>query len=182
MLTSLRFLCVIFVLVLLPAGISADSSKNTESLIACGQANVGEKAPWLSGWTLNEKVFNIQKPFRDDKVERLALVFWASWCVPCRQGMSILSDARDRLEKQGVAVILVNYGEDEKKVKDYISQTAYPFPVVLDPSGRNAKYYLVNREGKVLLPKTVLIGRDGSVEAILGKEGDDYLERILAGK
>lgn len=55
-------------------------------LAASGAAVVGEKAPWLAGWKLEESLFSIDKRFADPTVERLVLVFWATFFQPCRVG------------------------------------------------------------------------------------------------
>ena len=156
----------------------------TESLARSGKAVVGEKAPWLSGWTLKNEVFNIRKPFDDPAVKRLSIVFFATWCKPCREGFEKkLVPAASRLEKAGVFVVVVDVAEKEEKVRTWVRKRKLPFPVVLDPYGNSRKTYLRNGEqAESKIPLTVLIGRDGNIEAIFRAEGRDYIERIIAGK
>ena len=69
---------------------------------------------------------------------RVALVYFATWCVPCRAGMKKLVESRQELEQNGVKVILVNAGErEEAKIKKMVETLgATVFPVVLDPYKR----------------------------------------------
>jgi len=149
----------------------------TESHQSSGEATVGEAAPWLSGWTLVDEVFNTQKVFKDESVNRVALVFWASWCAPCKKGVKELNKHCAELNELGIKVVLVNSAESEETVREFFGENGPLFTVVLDPYSTNRETYMPSP-----LPKTVLIGRDGKVEAIFGKEDTDYIQRIIDGK
>lgn len=157
------------------------ASASTESLSFSGSAIVGEPAPWLSGWTLEDKVFNINKPFEDESVDRLVLVFWATWCKPCRKGIAQLTANQPELEEAGIRIVLINLGEKEDKVREYLEDNPQPYTVVLDPFEKSVDTYL-DIHGTATLPKTVLIRPDGVVEAIFGSEDEDYVQRIIDGK
>jgi thiol-disulfide isomerase/thioredoxin len=45
---------------------------------------------------------------------RIAMVFWATWCVNCAEEVKILGQNKAALESNGVAVVLVNIGEREE--------------------------------------------------------------------
>jgi len=158
----------------------AGESTTTELLPACGKARVGEQAPWFSGWTLEDQIFNIRKPFTDGDNRRLALVFWATWCSPCRQGLERLSEAAESLDKAGIAVALVNVGESKKEVLKFFKGSEPDFPVVLDPYQNCTASYLLRPDGRLSLPLTALISKDGMIDLLMGAEGNDYIERILA--
>jgi thiol-disulfide isomerase/thioredoxin len=168
--------CVL-VLAATPSWAAAESK--TQVLPACGQARIGEQAPWLSGWTLDEKVFNIRKPFESGENSRLALVFWATWCKPCVKGLERLTESAAALEEAGIAVVLVNVGERKEKVLEFFMESEPPFLVVLDPYQVSCDSYLRRPSGEWALPFTALINPDGVVERLLGAEGDDYIERML---
>lgn len=158
----------------LPAVIRA-----TESLSRSGEASVSEAAPWLSGWTTDERVWNLKRAFADSLTTRVALVFFATWCPPCREGITRLTARASELRAAGVGVVLVDFKEDARKVERFVGASP-AFPVVLDRFGTTEKTYLRSGEEPVTLPRTVIVGRDGVVQAIFGTEGGDYVDRILA--
>lgn len=171
---------LIFILCLAGSAGAADPVA-TESLNRSGDAAVSRPAPWLAGWTLDDQVWNLRKAFADTTSQRVALVFFATWCAPCRQGIERLSARAADLRAAGVKVILVDFQEEAEKVRRFVG-AAPPFPVVLDRFGATEKSYLRTGDEPVRLPRTVLIGRDGNVQAIFGSEGEDYVDRILAGR
>ncbi len=162
-----------------PTAAGAGEALVSEQLARCGEAAVGEEAPWLAGWTLDEQVFNIAKPFAGDDVERLVLVFWATWCQPCRRGLVELAANADRLDAAGAHVALVNVGEDNATVAGFLDKTPLPFEVVLDPYRNSVDTYLLRPDGRTALPLTVVLDRDRTVRRVIGAEGHDYVDLIL---
>ena len=164
---------VLLIVVLFPCLLFAA----TESLQSSGEATVGEAAPWLSGWTLADEVFNTKKVFKDESINRVALVFWASRCAPCKKGIRDLNKHSAEFNNHGIKVVLVNSAESGETIREFFGEKGPLFTVVLDPYSKNRETYMPSP-----LPKTVLIGRDGNVEAIFGKEDTDYVQRIIDGK
>jgi len=156
-------------------------AKQSEILHKSGEAIIGQPAPWVSGWTLDDQVFNLKKAFEDPAVKRVAFVFWATWCAPCKEGMKRLCSAKGKLDANGVKVVLFNMDEQSEleKVRKFVRQNSVSFPVVLDPYGRAKTPYLDDGNGSLSLPRTVIVGRDGKVIRIIGSEGDDYIEQIV---
>jgi thiol-disulfide isomerase/thioredoxin len=154
----------------------------TTSMPQSGQAIVGQDAPFLSGWTISSKVFSTAKALKDPDSERIALVFWATWCQPCLNGLKVLNAASAKLKANGIDLVLVNYGEDQETIQAFLKKHPVRFPVVMDRWDKSGAAYLYDETGKVTLPRTVLIDKEGRVEAIFSSEGDDYVERILAGE
>lgn len=86
--------------------------------------------------------------------------FWASWCLECRQEMSVLKRLHRELAPQGFAIVGVNAREKKEAVSRYVKERDLTFPVVLDPGGKISALY-----GVVGLPATFLVGRDGRAVA-----------------
>ena len=86
---------------------------------------------------------------------------WATWCPPCRAEMPALHEFYLAHQAEGFALLAVNAGEDRATVADFIAQTGFTFPVLLDP-GEN----ISNGLGVNGLPTSILIGRDGKVAYI----------------
>jgi len=170
-----------------PAAAADDAAKKaaadtTETLAASGSARPGGTAPWLAGWTIDDQVFNIRKALAKQPSRRLVITFWASWCAPCRVGMDALDAAADTLQKAGVTVVQVNVAEEEDVVRAFLAENPTRHLVVLDRFGQTRMAWLEDAGGGFRLPRTVLVDSAGIVTAIFGKEGSDYVDRVLAGR
>lgn len=65
----------------------------------------------------------------------VVLNLWATWCPPCRREMPVLADAQRRYP--GVAIVMVNQGEDRGTIHDYLEQQGLVFDhALLDPHSR----------------------------------------------
>lgn len=168
-------------LVLAVAGGQAPAD-TTEILPAYGVLTAGDEAPWLAGWTMSGRVWNLERAGADSSNRRTVLVFWATWCAPCKEGLRRLAVADESLEATGVEVVLVNLDAREPAVAGYLQDNPMPFVCVLDPFMQNTRRFFGLETGagdSLVLPRTVLLDRDRRIEAILGREGDDYLEILL---
>ena len=174
-----RFLLIIM---LLASAAIATEGTLTTALTQSGQAIVGQEAPFLSGWNLKSKVFSTSKALKDESSSRIVLVFWATWCQPCIKGLKMLNENSAKLKADGINLVLVNYGEDQKTIQAFIKKHPVRFQVVMDRWDKSGAAYLYDSQGGVSLPRTVLIDKEGMVEAIFSSEGDDYIERIRAGE
>ncbi|MFC1889190.1 peroxiredoxin family protein [Thermodesulfobacteriota bacterium] len=178
--TLIRIVTILFLLSLamsVSAGNKTSVRDKTKDLRKSGEAVVGKPAPWFSGWTGENKVVNLNKLLADPDAKCVALAFFATHCKPCRKGLEMLRDSESRLRKAGIKVVLVDFAEKEDKASAYVKELRLPFMLVLDTYGKMKGTYL--NGNKPELPRTVLIGKDGSVRAIFGEEGEDYINRIV---
>lgn len=90
----------------------------------------------------------------------VVLNFWASWCEPCVAEMPSLLRLAETRAADGVAVLAVNYQENEDKVRRFLDtvlgEVPASMPVLLDRSGSAAKAWTPR-----VFPSTVLIDRSG---------------------
>lgn len=95
--------------------------------------------------------------------------FWASWCVPCRTSMPLLSLVRDELKQKGFEVIAVNLDDDLDKAKEFLLKRPVSYPVVYVPDGTISALYQVQG-----LPTSYLIDRQGVLRFVHQgfREGD----------
>lgn len=91
----------------------------------------------------------------------VVLDFWATWCGPCVEAMPVISEVAGEMAEQGVVVFAVNIGEGAGEIKPFMSRLQLNLPVLLDPEGKIAAAYAATA-----IPQTVLIGKDGRVEAV----------------
>jgi thiol-disulfide isomerase/thioredoxin len=63
------------------------------------------------------------------------LSFWATWCGPCRQEMPEMETLYQKLKGRGFEVLAVDMMEDKATVSEFVKQSGYTFPVLLDTKG-----------------------------------------------
>ena len=115
------------------------------------------------------------------KGKKILLVFWATWCPPCRREMPALEQIYQRLEEQGFVVLAVNQWEDPDHVFAYTGElNVFPtFPILFDPDSSVSEDFGVKG-----LPTSFLVDQDGQVRyrAIGGRAFDHpEVERIIRG-
>jgi peroxiredoxin len=85
--------------------------------------------------------------------------FWATWCPPCRKEMPDLEAFGNRFKSQGLVILGIS-DEDAEKVKPFIAEQKYTFPILLDPGRKVNTQFAV--EG---IPKTFIYDRQGKLAA-----------------
>jgi thiol-disulfide isomerase/thioredoxin len=108
----------------------------------------------------------------------VAVYFWATWCVPCRQETPKLVKLYDQLKSKDVMIVGIALDSGEK-VKAFAQKYGIDYPVVYGgPNGTQIGRDLGNDVGGI--PFTVIIGKDGKiVQTIKGDAPDGVLEGIL---
>jgi peroxiredoxin len=168
--------------IVLALAAAVPAAADTTEVLAGGSPRPGHAVPWLAGWTLDDEVWNLAGALEDTTARRTALVFWATWCAPCQDGLARLAAARDRLDQAAVRVVLVNLDARASTVRRFLDAHPVPFLCVLDPFRESSRRFfgLAGDQGQALtLPRTVLVDRRGRVEAVFGREGADYLDLLI---
>lgn len=115
--------------------------------------------------------------------ERVALVYFATWCKPCIEGMVHLRNSKDLLEQNGVQIVLVNVGErdvngeiDVKKVHRWIEKYSDPsWLLIMDVNRQLVRPYGLSPSGQdMVLPQTLLLSGKLKPLLLLGAEGSDW--------
>jgi len=101
------------------------------------------------------------------------LVFWASWCVPCRKGFPFLDELQRRHSGAGFAVVAVTLEEDDGAVSAFVKTHPASFLVGRDPSGRAGEIFEVGA-----IPSAFLLNREGRVVARF-EGGTDAVHRRI---
>jgi peroxiredoxin len=88
--------------------------------------------------------------------------FWASWCAPCIEEMPALERMYNRLLDKGLVVIGIAVDDNERAIRDFVSDLGLTFPILLDSQG------LIRNKYKVTgYPETFIIDREGKMVMIL---------------
>ena len=139
--------------------------------VTVGPAKIGKAIANFSLPDLNGATHAIA----DYKGRPVLINGWATWCPPCKAEMPALHAFYLKHKDEGFELLAVNSGESRSVVQDFISQTGFTFPVLLDPNKDVLDGLGVNG-----LPTSIFVGRDGTVKTIhLGGMTADAIEREL---
>ena len=116
---------------------------------------VGNPAPPIEGVQLGGAPFSLAAL----RGRPVVLVFWASWCGPCRREVPSLSALAEDYGDQ-IALIGINAGEDPPTAAQAAAAWGLSWPVVFDPDGRTQADYEVDA-----LPLVLILDRDGKIQA-----------------
>lgn len=83
--------------------------------------------------------------------------FWATWCPPCRKEMPDLNALYEKYKDRGLVILAIS-DEEESKVKPFIDEHKYRYPILLDHGSAHKTYqvdgipknFIYNREGKMV--------------------------------
>jgi thiol-disulfide isomerase/thioredoxin len=89
------------------------------------------------------------------------LDFWATSCHPCRSALRDLEALLPYLTRERAAVYAVNLGEPREKVAAFVAKMGVGLPVALDSKGELAEQLRIEA-----IPTSVIIGTDGSIQAV----------------
>lgn len=88
----------------------------------------------------------------------LWIVFWASWCVPCREELPDLKAAFRAHVDDGLAVLAINFEESTDVVRAFATENGLDYIIGLDPHGA-----VIDRYGGWGLPTHYFVDRDGVI-------------------
>jgi thiol-disulfide isomerase/thioredoxin len=105
------------------------------------------------------------------------LTFWATWCGPCREELPNLEGIQEKVGKDQLVVLAVNYRDSDETIS-YLKKSAkkaeWKITMLLDPSGGIAGKYGIDS-----IPHLFLIGRDGNIAAAHSGFGDGSIDAML---
>lgn len=127
--------------------------------------NIGAAAPGFSAVRLDGSAVRFPEDFRGKPV---VIRFWADWCRYCEGEMQAIDRVYQRRRAQGLQVLAVNAGQDNKAVAAFIQKIGVSYPALLDEKSAIARQY-----GVTGLPTTFFVGADGIVKAKVVGEADE---------
>jgi len=149
------------------------SGKNPQLL-----PKVGQTAPNFAAIDLNAGKIVHLSDFRGHPVW---LMFWGSWCPPCRAETPDIQAAYAQLAPKGVILLAVSLNEAPQAAWDYAQRNHLTYQILSDPNGdgTQATYPIAN------FPTHIFIDASGTVRAVVLSPLDQptaikYADEILS--
>lgn len=101
------------------------------------------------------------------------LDFWATWCGPCRSAMPIIDKVAKSFADKNVVLYAVNLREDKAKIEEFLKKQNLDVKVLRDADAAVAKLYMAKG-----IPQTVIIDKNGVVQAVHVGMGDDLEQKL----
>ncbi len=92
--------------------------------------------------------------------KNVVIVFWATWCPACKRTMPSIQEFYERNKGDDFAMIAVtrnSKGQTTDKVRDYMTENGYTFPVAID-TGASSRVY-----GVTGIPAAAMVDKAGKV-------------------
>jgi len=109
--------------------------------------------------------------------KRVVLAFYATWCIPCREGLIKMGNKAAELEKNNVLVVLLSVGEEDyAKINTFVSAYVKDGWLLGFDKFNNLSenFGLSKGGGEMPLPGTLLLDKDLRPIMLIGQEGDDF--------
>ncbi|MFO7869245.1 MAG: TlpA disulfide reductase family protein [Bacteroidales bacterium] len=107
--------------------------------------------------------------------QTVLLVFWATWCRPCRAEIPHIKKAYEEYNEDGFTAFSVSTDKDKQKWQDFVETQPVPWTTTHDSEGKYSKVFRVRG-----IPFTILIDTEGRIIAknVRGKALEQYLSQI----
>jgi peroxiredoxin len=122
----------------------------------------GEVVPDFQAFDLSGNRVDLYETAKANKA--VIVIFWATWCDPCRTELVNSQKMYLSLKKAGREVLAVNL--DPQEIPNFPFVKDLSFPVILDPGQAIAKKFGVRN-----LPSTVIVDSNAPPRAMISMEG-----------
>ena len=119
-----------------------------------------------------------QQNLSDYRGKIVVLNFWATWCVPCRNEMPMLSKIQKKYHDKGIELLGASLDEEKSQplISPFAEKYKIPFPLLLGATPEDLKKLNLGEA----IPATAFIDADGKVVArVLGELDKSDLEHRI---
>lgn len=126
---------------------------------------------------------NLKEFAKRNNYRRVIVSFFATWCIPCREGLKLLGERANELKEKEILVVLVDVGEDDinkvsRWAKQYIKKE---WLLSFDKFGNIPEKFGLTKQGADMpFPRTLLLDTNLRTIMLIGQEGDDYPQILLS--
>jgi len=153
----------------------ASSGPSLEQIIKAARTWGPSFQPWYGkpapDFTLSDLEGKEHK-LSDYKGKDVLIVFWATWCGPCRMEIPHLIELRNTVSKDNLAILAIS-NERPETVKNFVAKAKMNYTILLAPNILPAPYSSIRG-----IPSSFFIETDGTIK--LGSTGLVSLEEIKA--
>ena len=134
---------------------------------------VGSRAPEFLLQTLDGQSVQISGLYGAPFI----MSYWATWCVPCMNELSILGRIYSDYQQQGLKIVTINAIEQDSvdKVQQTVNEMGMSFPVLLDVGDQFANAYQA-----IFFPTTFYVDETGVIrEIVLGDTTEEEFRKKI---
>ena len=109
--------------------------------------------------------------------QAILLVFWATWCRPCRNEVPELIKLHDEIkDNKNIEIIAADIDESDYTVALFAKENDIKYTVMIDEKGAVAKSYKVTG-----IPTNILIDKKGEIKynGYIFKDAEKELKKLL---
>jgi len=146
----------------------ASSGPSLKQIIKAARTWEPSFQPWYGkpapDFTLSD-IEGKEHKLSDYKGKDVLIVFWATWCGPCRMEIPHLIELRNTVSKNDLAILAIS-NERPDTVKNFVAKTKMNYTILLDTGALGAPYnsvraipssFYIDSEGKIKLGSTGLV-------------------------
>jgi cytochrome c biogenesis protein CcmG/thiol:disulfide interchange protein DsbE len=138
------FIIIIFIVGVFFMGLNKDTNYNTNFLIGKKISNI------------NLEYFDENKFYREEDLKRnnyTLINFWASWCLPCRQEHSLLTQLS---KEKNLKLLGINFKDKKKQAETFLNDLGNPYDFLTkDELGKSSVKF-----GIFGIPESILVNKD----------------------
>jgi thiol-disulfide isomerase/thioredoxin len=101
----------------------------------------------------------LRKPWINKTKHVVVLSFFATWCEPCKAEIPHLTKLQEEFKDQPVKFFLIDVGEEESEVIEYVTSANVKIPVLLDRYKKTAE-----RFDALTLPRLYVLDKKGLIQ------------------
>ena len=146
---------------------SPATATTQDDLVTTTLIHAGDKAPDFSVEMLDGRTVTLSQL----QGKPVLLIFWATWCPPCREELSHLQEGVIDQFGDAITVLPISRGEERTTVEGFLNKMGYTFAVGLDGDQSIYRMYATN-----YIPRCFVIDAEGVVKYA----GVGYDEEIAA--
>lgn len=157
-----------------------------EEILATEEESTEAKTIPAFDFTLTDQ-YGVEHTLSDYKGKVVFINFWATWCPPCKKELPDIESLYKKygLNKEDVIFLGVanpssdeypnNSDADQEKIKAFLDENGYTFPVLFDETGEVLRDYYISS-----FPTTFMINKEGNIAGYVpGMMTMDIMENVI---